>query len=243
MTQAKGMKIVAHRGYSGKYPELSPIAFEEALKLPIAGIECDVRLTRDGKVVVQHDKDVDRTSNGTGFVAEMDFAELRRLNIGTPEAPQQMMLFDELLEMLQDYPGKELFVETKHPTRFLGEIEEQVALRLRYAGLHEDPRISLISFAHGAIRRFTRLLPELDSYYLVDPRDKIFRLTQLFVCNPKGLGPSITQAKEQRKLVGLRGRPTYIWTVDDPADMLWCRDMGVEVMATNLPELALETVR
>ena len=55
MSELKVPKIVAHRGFSGHHPELTRRAFEEALKLPIHGIECDVRLSRDGRVVVFHD--------------------------------------------------------------------------------------------------------------------------------------------------------------------------------------------
>lgn len=237
------MKIVAHRGYSGKYPELTHRAFEEALKLPIDGIECDLRLTRDGKLVVQHDKDVDRTSDGSGLVAEMDYAALSRLNIGTDEDPQHIMLFDELLELMQDYPDKELYVETKHPSRFGPEVEEQAAKALRYAGLNEDPRVSLISFSDNAVRRFARLLPQLDAYYLVNPRHRRFNPWHYFRSRPKGIGPSIIEAKLDNTLVGRNGMSTYIWTVDEPDDMIWCRDNGVDVMATNLPELALETLR
>ncbi|MHA2790029.1 glycerophosphodiester phosphodiesterase family protein [Corynebacterium sp. S7] len=237
------MKIVAHRGYAGKYPELTRRAFVEALKLPIAGIECDVRLTKDGKLVVFHDKEVDRTSNGSGLVAKMDFADLRKLNVGTEEEPQQVMLFSELLEVMQDYPDKELFVETKHPSRFGPEVEEQTAVHLRYAGLHEDLRVSLISFSHAAIRRFGRLLPELNTYYLVNPRHRRWNPKHQFASSPYGVGPSIMEAKIDANLVGLRGLPTYIWTVDKAEDMIWCREHGVDVMATNLPERALETLR
>ena len=68
--------IVAHRGLSGLYPESTLRAFEEALKLDgVHGIECDVRLTRDGKLVVHHDNFINRTSNGAGRVAKMDFAD------------------------------------------------------------------------------------------------------------------------------------------------------------------------
>ena len=45
------MHIIAHRGFKGRYPEMSPLAYEQALTLPIHGVECDVRLTRDGQVV------------------------------------------------------------------------------------------------------------------------------------------------------------------------------------------------
>ena len=80
MSETKLPKIVAHRGFSGRYPELTRRAFEEALKLPIHGVECDVRLTRDGRLVVFHDATVGRTTNGRGRVDAMDFADLRALN-------------------------------------------------------------------------------------------------------------------------------------------------------------------
>ena len=101
-------KIVAHRGFSGHHPELTRRAFEEALKLPIHGIECDVRLSRDGRVVVFHDASVNRTTDGRGRVDCMDFAELLQLNCGTNDEPQQIMCLEELLELMQDYPDKHL---------------------------------------------------------------------------------------------------------------------------------------
>ena len=65
------MKIVAHRGYSGKYPELSPLAFEKALELPIHGIECDIRLSSDGKVAYKVsfsvDQHIQRSGEGKTF--------------------------------------------------------------------------------------------------------------------------------------------------------------------------------
>ena len=94
------LKIVAHRGYSGKYPELSPLAFEKALELPIHGIECDVRMSRDGKVVVNHDATLDRTSDRIGKLSALDWAEIKLADIGSEKHPQQYpLLLDELLEM------------------------------------------------------------------------------------------------------------------------------------------------
>ena len=73
--------IVAHRGFSGRFPELTRRAFTEALELPIHGIECDVRLTRDGKLVVFHDATVGRTTGALGRVDRMDYRDLRTLNL------------------------------------------------------------------------------------------------------------------------------------------------------------------
>ncbi|MCY9023873.1 glycerophosphodiester phosphodiesterase, partial [Priestia megaterium] len=60
--------LYAHRGFSGRYPENTMIAFEEARKMHVAGIELDVQLTKDGEIVVIHDERIDRTTNGMGYV-------------------------------------------------------------------------------------------------------------------------------------------------------------------------------
>ena len=64
------MKNFAHRGFSGKYPENTMLAFQKAYEAGADGIELDVQLTKDGQVVVIHDEKVDRTTNGTGLVRD-----------------------------------------------------------------------------------------------------------------------------------------------------------------------------
>ena len=72
----------AHRGVSALMPENSLPAFAAALALGADEIEFDVRLTKDGKMVVSHDDSLHRISNGTGLVADHTLDELRKLNIG-----------------------------------------------------------------------------------------------------------------------------------------------------------------
>ena len=74
------MKVYAHRGYSGKYPENTMLAFKEAAKTGCDGIELDVQLTKDGKVVVIHDEAVDRTTDGSGKVKDFTYREMARIN-------------------------------------------------------------------------------------------------------------------------------------------------------------------
>lgn len=74
------MNIVAHRGDSGSYPENTMLAFRKAVEAGSDGIELDVQLTKDGTVVIIHDEKVDRTTDGTGAVRELSFAELRKLD-------------------------------------------------------------------------------------------------------------------------------------------------------------------
>ena len=73
--------MVAHRGASADRPEHTLAAYELALQEGADGVECDVRLTRDGHLVCVHDRRVDRTSTGTGLVSEMTLAQLRRIRL------------------------------------------------------------------------------------------------------------------------------------------------------------------
>lgn len=71
------MKIYAHRGYSGRYPENTMLAFQKAAETGCDGMELDVQLTKDGTVVVIHDEAVDRTTDGTGLVKDYTFEECK----------------------------------------------------------------------------------------------------------------------------------------------------------------------
>jgi glycerophosphoryl diester phosphodiesterase len=74
------MKVVAHRGYSGLYPENTMLAFKKAAEAGADEIELDIQLSRDGTVVIIHDESVDRVTGVSGLVRDLSFEELRRLN-------------------------------------------------------------------------------------------------------------------------------------------------------------------
>ena len=69
-------KNFAHRGFSGKYPENTLLAFEKAIEAGAEGMEFDVQLTKDGELVIIHDETIDRTSNGSGRVKDFTYEEL-----------------------------------------------------------------------------------------------------------------------------------------------------------------------
>jgi glycerophosphoryl diester phosphodiesterase len=73
---------MAHRGQRATFPEQTLEAYEEAIRLGADGIETDVQRTRDGRLVMLHDLTVDRTTNGHGPIAAMDWAEVRALDAG-----------------------------------------------------------------------------------------------------------------------------------------------------------------
>ena len=73
-------KIFAHRGFSGKYPENTMLAFEKAVELGVDGIELDVHLTKDNELVIIHDEDIKRTCDGEGLVKDMTLEELKKFD-------------------------------------------------------------------------------------------------------------------------------------------------------------------
>ena len=96
------MKVMAHRGYSGVYPENTMLSFREAVKVGCDAIEMDVHETRDGRLVVIHDERLDRTTDGSGRVCDHSFAELQQVNAAAcykgKYAPEHIPSFDEYCE-------------------------------------------------------------------------------------------------------------------------------------------------
>ena len=124
--------VVAHRGASGDRPEHTLAAYDLALQEGADGLECDVRLTRDGHLVCVHDRRIDRTSTGTGLVSEMTLAQLRHFDFGGPHGAEPgertgLLTLDELVRLALDWtrPVK-LFIETKHPVRYGALVESKV---------------------------------------------------------------------------------------------------------------------
>lgn len=97
------MKIWAHRGCSQMYPENTITAFSKALELDgLTGIELDIQMTKDGEIMVIHDERVDRTTNGTGYVKDYTYSELRKLVIETGnDRKENIPSIQEVLDLLQ----------------------------------------------------------------------------------------------------------------------------------------------
>jgi glycerophosphoryl diester phosphodiesterase len=243
--------VVAHRGSSAAAPENTLSAFVRALEEGAEGVECDVRLTRDGQLVCLHDRTVDRTSNGSGAVSSMTLAELERLDFGSWHDPAQatgVLTFASLLDLLRDAPRPvRLLVETKHPTRFRGRVERCVAdalERVGWTGGGAEARVTMMSFAETAVRRMHRLLEHLPTALLMDASSGMRRSGLL----PPGVaicGPSLELLLRDPGFVERAhtvGSQVYVWTVDDPADVRFVADLGVDAVITNRPSDALAQI-
>lgn len=157
--------IIAHRGYSKLFPENTMLAFKEAAKFDITGIELDVQLSSDGHVVICHDEMIDRTSNGTGFIKDMTLAELKTFYFygkfqGQVEENEDIQL-----------PTLSEFFEWFKPLDIMVNIELKTNI-FRYDGLVEkvndliqsfdlNDRVVLSSFQHHTMNNAKKVNPDL----------------------------------------------------------------------------------
>ncbi len=113
--QSKHVVVIAHRGEHLRHPENTLAAFQAAIDAGADYFELDVRTTSDGKLVLMHDGNVDRMTNGKGDVASMTFDELRKLEVGLKMGPEwagtMIPTFDEALALAHGKIG--VYVDSK----------------------------------------------------------------------------------------------------------------------------------
>ena len=143
------MKIWAHRGCSLMYPENTLLAFGKAAAIwGLTGIELDIQLTRDGRMVVCHDERVDRTTDGTGEVRSFSLAELKRLKIDAGDGRyEQIPTIEEVLDLLDNRlrGGLLLNIELKNSVFPYEGMEEKIVELIRGRGLQD--RVIYSSFS------------------------------------------------------------------------------------------------
>ncbi|GAA1714477.1 MULTISPECIES: glycerophosphodiester phosphodiesterase family protein [Dietzia] len=248
-TVSTGSGVVAHRGASAEFPELTLVAYEKALEQGAEALEVDVRLTSDGVPVLLHDPRTARVADRDVWVHSSTLDELSALDLGSwhpvHRRPEPLLTLRSLLVMAEAYPHVKLFLETKHPVPTGGRVEVALRDELRYFGLdrpasHAESRALMMSFSVMAVRRFRQLAPQVPTVQLRE-RGNVLKSWPAEGFGAQLMGPSIGALRARPWLVEYwrsRGMGTYCWTVDDPADMLLCRDLGVEWVATNVPTRA-----
>lgn len=127
--------VAAHRGWCVKYPENTMEAFIAARDLGVDQVETDVRISKDGELVLIHDATVDRTTNGTGKVCDMTLEELRALDAGSHKdvayAGAKIPTFKEFMDLFKDHPTMTLDIELKeYPVEGWEEVSYNVCDRV-----------------------------------------------------------------------------------------------------------------
>jgi glycerophosphoryl diester phosphodiesterase len=242
------VRVIAHRGASAALPEHTLEAYQLAIEQGADGLECDIRLTADRQLVCVHDRTVRRTSNGQGVVSAMTLAQLAELDFGSwksPGAPKpsSVLTLSALLELVADAGRRiELAIEAKHPTRYAGRTEAELLRMLEYYGLlpkdPEESSVRVMSFSELSLHRIRRAAPAVPTVYLIERMLPVTGRIRSLPGGAKIAGPGIELVKKNPGLVpALRaaGHRVHVWTVDDPADVELCLDLGVEALITNRP--------
>lgn len=233
-------KIFAHRGYSGKYPENTMIAFKKALECEVDGIELDVQLTKDGEVVIIHDETIDRTTTGKGFVVDYTYEELERFDasfkfkdLGFNKIPT----LREYFQLVKDY---DIVTNVELKTginEYLG-IEEKVWELIKEYNLEEKVIIS--SFNHFSVMRMKDIAPQLKYGFLSEDwiidAGKYTHSHGVQCYHPRfnNLVPDVIKELKKYNL------EINTWTVNLEEDMRYLYSNNIDVIITNYPELAQE---
>ena len=241
--------VVAHRGSSYALAEHTLGAYLRAIDEGADALECDVRLTHDGHLVCVHDRTVDRTSSGHGVVSDFDLDDLRGFDFGSWHSPPDryveerdsteapVLTLDRLLGVVEE-TGVRLLIETKHPTRYAGLVEQKLVGLLTEHGMQgAGSPAAVMSFATLALRRIRLLAPALPTVQLYKRVPTLRRDGSLPVVADVA-GPGITVVRADPgyvRRVHARGRQVYVWTVDEPADIDLVLSLGVDAVITNRP--------
>ena len=148
------MLIIGHRGAAGLFPENTLAGFAGAVELGVDGVELDVRMA-GSEVVVIHDERVDRTTNGTGMVSELGFAELRSLDAGDG---QRIPTLAEVLGLVPKHVM--VNIELKGSGTALP-VADIVVDRVVAGQTTDWPSLLVSSFDHDELRRFHEACPRV----------------------------------------------------------------------------------
>ncbi|UCD23683.1 MAG: glycerophosphodiester phosphodiesterase [Gemmatimonadota bacterium] len=223
--------LIAHRGASGDYPENTILAFERGLSFGADAIELDVRLSADAVPVVIHDRDLDRTTDGSGPVGRHTVEELSQFDAGSGER------IPTLDSVLGKFPTVPLIIELKE-ARVARPVVELIgrhgaAGRVLVGSFEQDALapFNAPGFCRAASRRETARF-WLGSHLAWAPRGRSYHAFTV----PEMHGRLKVVDEAFVRWAYRRSKPVHVWTVNDLAEAQRLRNMGVQGIMTDFPE-------
>jgi len=234
-----GISVIAHRGGREWAPENTLRAFTYALELGVDGIELDVQRCASGELVVIHDHDLSRTTNGGGLVAEASLDELKRLSAGLwldkEFYAEKIPLLTEVLDLVS---GQCLLnIEIKAAPVQFPDIEEELLALLE--GYVHPETILISSFDHPCIERLAALLPQDSGIKTALLADAILLDLPAYAARLKAsyYHPNFSTLRsdivDQAHAAGLK---VNAWTLNNRSQWAQAVDMGVDGIVTGDPE-------
>jgi glycerophosphoryl diester phosphodiesterase len=237
--------VFAHRGAAARAPENTLAAFELAAAEGADAVELDAKLTADGHIVVFHDRTLERTTDGTGRLAQKTLAELRTLDAGSHFSAEFRGEKIPLLEEVFDAVGKKVLinVELTNYATPADDLVSRVCALVQMCGL--EARVIFSSFLPTNLSRARSLLPGVPRGLLAFRgwKGAWARSFGFSFGDYAALHPFFTDvdAQEVRRVHRL-GRRIHVWTVSEAQDILNLKNWGADGIFTKDPALALRVL-
>jgi glycerophosphoryl diester phosphodiesterase len=253
--------VIAHQGGDGVWPGDTMYAFERAVEIGADVLEMDAHITHDGHIVLMHDEEVDRTTNGVGLIEETTLAELKQLDAAykwsnddgnTFPYRGQGIQVPTLVELFQKFPQIRYVIEiklTQNP------IEQPLCDLIRKHGMQD--KVMIASFHDEAMQNFRDTCPELATSASRTEVRNFVLLGKAFLSgfiapeyqsiqppyDPKESMniPIMTERfVQEAHAKNIRVEP---WTVDDPKRMKQYIEWGVDGIITDRPDLMIQVLK
>jgi glycerophosphoryl diester phosphodiesterase len=238
--------IYAHRGASAHAPENTISAFLLAIEHGADGIEFDVKVTRDGRVIVLHDQTLQRTTTGSGDLKNYTYDELRKLDAGlkfsTKYTIEKLPTLEEVFEAVGNRIG--INIELTNYATPGDDLVERVASIV--ASVKDTSKVMFSSFNWGNLKKAHKLCPGINCGILALPGIAGWLSRSHFTRNVphEAVHPYFADVyKNSVKNWHEQGFKVNIWTVNDPKEMLRLKDIGVDMIMTDDPALTKSTFR
>jgi glycerophosphoryl diester phosphodiesterase len=229
--------VVAHRGASSLAPENTLAAIRKAAELGAVMVEFDVRQTKDGRVVLMHDADVRRTTNGKGRIRDASYAQLTALDAGRWFGPafrgEPVPTLDEALATLG--PNMVAAIELKSGRAIVPKVHAAID-RHGLAG-----RSVIFSFRATHVRESKAVRPTMPALFLIDPERGKSAYTADIVSRAQATGADLVGLNHLAVDASIvrafheAGLPLFVYTVDDHPDVERMMSLGVDGIISNKP--------
>ena len=224
-----GICMIAHRGYSGKYPMNTELAFCKAAEHASGGAETDIRMTKDGMLVCSHDPDAVFADGSKLLVADATFAELTAKPLRNLKTADEVYLctFRRYLEIMRDN-GMICFVELKGS--FTDEQVKEVFDLVEE--VYDLQKCILQSFDFDNLLRIRALFPDLPVMITYGTGESHYER-----CFDYGFSLDVDQYVVTEQMIREfhdRGLAVAIWTVNTPEDLERCKKLGVEYIESDI---------
>ena len=233
------MKVTAHRGYSGRYPENTMLAFEKAAEAGADEIELDVQLSRDGRVVIFHDETLERLTGEKGWIRDYRFEELVKFNTarqvyGDKYGFNPVPSLDEYFAWVKN-TNIVTNIELKNGRFYYEGLEEKTIALISQFGLEE--RVFFSSFNHVSLLKCKRIRPVIKCGVLVG--GAMAPGNAGFYVRSNGLDfyhPDFKSVNDEVVAnCNAHGVGINVWTVDDIDNLLKMQEWNCRGVITNFP--------